>query len=255
MQRCGLLGSSRWDLGEVHREIMSGNPERCLAREALLCMPLFSWELCEAPVNFSAEVSTSWGDFVTRLCSPACCAVFVVVQGLFGLCQALCPPEGIIAVAEEDIQVISMPQGSSQVRLTCILSAPLTHCRLQKRSGGLAPLSVGLCLWCGGFGSCEVGGIQALTSAKRLHWWCRMEQQMGCRPPAGLSWGRFPEDAVHRCALAVRVVITLSVVCSRYWFQSLEEKKVFFFFFCHRRNLFLFIILHISGSSLNVHKE
>lgn len=87
---------------------------------------------------------------MTRLCSPACCAVFVVIQGLFGLCQALCPPEGIIAVAEEDIQVISMPQGSSQV-------------------SGLAPLSVGLCLWCGGFGSCEVGGIQALTSAKRLH--------------------------------------------------------------------------------------
>lgn len=46
---------------------------------------------------------------MTRLCLPAHCAEFVVVQGLFGLYQALCPPEGIIAVAEKDIQVISMP--------------------------------------------------------------------------------------------------------------------------------------------------
>lgn len=105
---------------------------------------------------------------MSRLCVPAHCAEFVVVQGLLGLYQALCSPEGVITMAEKDIQVISMPCGNSQVRFTCIFSAPLTHCRLQKKSGGLAPLSVGLCL-CGGFGSCEVRGVQALGSAKRLH--------------------------------------------------------------------------------------
>lgn len=42
-----------------------------------------------------------------RLCLPAQCAEFVV----FGLHQAFCSPEGILAVAEKDIQVISMPLG------------------------------------------------------------------------------------------------------------------------------------------------
>lgn len=41
--------------------------------------------------------------------------------------------EGIIA--EKDIQVISLPRGSSQVRLTCIFSAPFIHCRLQLLQG------------------------------------------------------------------------------------------------------------------------
>lgn len=154
-------------------------------------IPLFSWELHKTPVNFSAAVSASWGDFVTRLGVPAHCAELVVVQGLLGLSPALCPPEGITAVAEKDIQVISVPRGSSQMRFPCIFSAPLTHCRLQKkRSEGLTPLPVGLCL-CGAAVEWEVSR--------------HSEQQRGF--PDGAGWGRkwdadflqgFPEGASLR---------------------------------------------------------
>lgn len=165
MQRYGLLGSSRLDCGRCAERLGAE-----ILRGASLCMPLFSWELDKTSVSFSAAVSVSWGDFVSRLCLPAQCAEFVV----FGLYQALCPLEGIVAVAEKEIQVISMPRGSSQVRLTCIFSAPLTHCRLQKRSGGSAH-----CPW-------VYVGVWALAVVKwevsRL-----LDQQRGCTDGSG--WG------------------------------------------------------------------